>query len=73
MTRKLKAKELLERLTRGPSLSCDVFGIDGIEDLTKEQKIAAKQYFESSYRNWADAWIISQVCELVPELKEHKS
>lgn len=55
-TRKQKAKELLDRLTRGPSYS-DIGRAFNVEEAS------------SQYKMWAESWIIPEVLALVPELK----
>ena len=55
-TRKEKALRLLDRLTKGPSLTKG----DHLEkDLNAERQV----------RNWLESWIIDDVCDLVPELQ----
>jgi hypothetical protein len=56
-TRKQKAKELLERLERGPAFSA-VFC-----DFNQEEAIR-------QFRIWSKSWIIPVVKELIRELKE---
>jgi hypothetical protein len=58
-TRKEKAQELLERIKRGPSFSDIGLGFTVAE--------AAAQY-----KIWFESWILSQLVELVPELKPKK-
>lgn len=58
-TRKQKAKELLERLERGPSTSFDIF----------KDKLPTDENINKSYRLWAQSWIIPAIKELIPELK----
>lgn len=54
-----KAKELLERLERGPSFS----------DMAVEFTVKEAQ---EQFRLWCSTWIIPDVKELIPELKEKK-
>lgn len=56
-TRKEKAAELLGRIKCGPSFS----GLR--EPFTPEE--ASRQY-----RMWSESWIVEQLLELVPELKQ---
>ena len=58
-TRKQQAKELLDRLERGPAFD-KIF-----QELTEDE--ATRQY-----TLWVNSWIIPMVKRLVPELKEHK-
>jgi len=62
-TRKQEAKELMERLERGPSLHEPFFG---------EGEFNAKEA-EKQFGIWCRTWIIPVVKRLVPELKEKKS
>ena len=57
-TRKQRAKELLKKLTRGPS----IFGC-GIETLNEEE-------FASRWKIWTESWIIHELKYLIPELRE---
>lgn len=58
-TRKQVANELLVRLKRGPQIS-----MIGRSGMTAEE-------FSREYRCWAESWILTEVCNLVPELKEN--
>lgn len=59
-TRMDRAKKLLERLERGPSL--------GSDDIGKE-KYTPEDAMES-FRIWARSWIIDELKDLVPELRK---
>lgn len=67
-TRKHKAIELLKRVRTGPSLSIEAFGIDGVS-LTPNERSIINSYFMYHYKLWSETWIVTQLQELVPELK----
>lgn len=58
-TRKQKARELLERLERGPAFS----------HWREEEKKHPEQAAIDHYKNWAESWIIPVVVDLVYELR----
>ena len=60
-TRKQRAAQLLERITRGPSF---YMPFDG-SPLTAEEVTRV-------YRGWAQSWILKDLTDLVPELRKHK-
>lgn len=67
-TRMHKANELFNTLKKGPELSIDAFGVDGVT-LSTTDRLLLKAYFIKNYRLWSESWIIPNVVELVPELK----
>jgi len=59
-TRKQLAKELKERLERGPA-----FSSSPISGYVFSPEEAVKQY-----KRWAESWILGPLTQLVPELKK---
>lgn len=59
-TRATRARELLERLQRGPS-----FPTFGPEGDTPESAARAN----TRYRLWASSWVLDELVDLVPELR----
>jgi hypothetical protein len=72
LTRKARAKELMERLEHGPHWGFAVFGHFDIPGLTCEQRVVIQDNFEKNYRIWANSWVLPVVCDLVPELRPVK-
>jgi hypothetical protein len=60
-TRKELAKELQDRLTRGPSFSVS----PSSSDPAYSPEEAAKQY-----KLWSESWILGPLSKLIPELKK---
>ena len=56
-TRKQRAAELFERLKRGPVF----YGIGPIHDDPKD-----------IYKRWSETWILQDVRDLIPELKDRR-
>jgi hypothetical protein len=57
-TRKQRATELLELLTRGPSFHSELF----------EEKFTPAEA-SIQYRRWTESWVLHLVKRLVPELR----
>lgn len=57
-TRKQMAEELFRRLSDGPAYSSFPGSKFGPEEA------------RSGYHSWSETWIITEVCKLVPELRE---
>lgn len=60
-TRKQRATELLTRIKRGPSISAPFDG----SPLTPAEVIRI-------YRGWIESWILPDLTDLVPELRDAK-
>jgi hypothetical protein len=56
-TRKQRAAELLKKVKQGPHFST----IGGSQDTPTEQ-----------YQRWAESWIVTELCDLVPELRKRE-
>jgi hypothetical protein len=59
LSRQERAEELFARLVRGPS-----FGVGLGRDAFTHEKAAAE------FRQWSESWILTDLCRLVPELRE---
>jgi hypothetical protein len=57
-TRRQRAEQLLDRLRRGPSLSPHRMGASSCREA------------EAQVKNWLSAWIVDEVIDLVPELRQ---
>lgn len=59
-TRKQRAHVLLDRLRNGPALSAPVDGSAlSVADATR------------AYRRWSETWVLDELADLVPELREY--
>jgi hypothetical protein len=60
-TRKQRAAELLKKLTNGPAF-----------DETPGRPLSLDE-IKSQYRIWSESWILDELKELVPELRERNN
>ncbi len=60
-TRKQRAEELLARLQRGPIIG----------DVTRHDGLIEQDQVRREYRCWAGSWVLTELCQLVPELRCH--
>lgn len=69
ITRKFRAAELLDRLTRGPSYDMTFLHVDTGIVLTEEQQAKLQEHLKSRYRLWSESWILHSIKVLIKELQ----
>lgn len=68
--RRQRAKELLERATRGPATDLTFCQLDCHFSLPDEQRKVITEHFRNRYKLWAETWVVPELHYLIPELKD---
>jgi hypothetical protein len=70
-TRRTKARELIERLNRGPAFSLHAsFGGLTAAYIPPKARSLIEAEMSRQYRGWIESWVQDDVLDLVPELRK---
>lgn len=70
-TRKQRSSALLKQIENGPAIDLDSAFISEI-GISSEQAQAIEASLAASYRLWSQTWIVPELSQLVPELRNPK-